>query len=566
MDHYSYGLALAAGIGSAALGYAGKRLYQYRKNRHNPQSLGIKVTRLQKQDTTEKKKKEKVKEKQNEYLFDVKQYLASFKEGTTTTTAQVSDESSTISAGGGVLARFEGKKQRSARILLTEFENLVETPIPNIGLLPEKNNLFVWHCNIVPQYGASKGAVFHFIIRIPDEYPESAPTAENCTPSAGYLYPFSSWDTTMSLSTEMQRIEQQLNVLTTDLTAQTKAVILPKVHHDSNKQAWPPVPKSGLLTMLTAKEDTFAEKKKKQLVCFYTKQNHEQAKLGLGITFNKNIRTGELQQIRCTQHLVSLKAFNRYKIRNIDRMNCTHWLPVYICPSHAPMRLVERAISLICTGTSDSFEPDQVLKVLPKLMNNLLVETATGVLPGVTGLRLYCLIHRLLLALNEQYPAIGKKATQFISDFIHNDAARHKNVTPNLGELITMLSITDLTWSDLKGAYYRESSVRNAYWIIKTHPQLDPEYKEKMRKKRLEELKEMKDDSSSIHEFEDEEEEEEISEEERIEKSFAVTRVGKQILAFQIFIQQNIAQPSNITRQQIAKQYDDFFWRSCRQY
>jgi len=181
------------------------------------------------------------------------------------------------------------------------------------------------------------------------------------------------------------------------------------------------------------------------------------------------------------------------------------------------------------------------------------------VLPGVTGLRLYCLIHRLLLALNEQYPAIGKKATQFISDFIHNDAARHKNVTPNLGELITMLSITDLTWSDLKGAYYRESSVRNAYWIIKTHPQLDPEYKEKMRKKRLEELKEMKDDSSSIHEFEDEEEEEEITEEERIEKSFAVTRVGKQILAFQIFIQQNIAQPSNITRQQIAKQYDDFF-------
>jgi Ran GTPase-activating protein (RanGAP) involved in mRNA processing and transport/ubiquitin-protein ligase len=511
-----------------------------RRLQHTPQSLNIKVTRVQKQDRQEKKKKEDDKFKQVEYLFDTKNYVKLLQENQ-------------------VIQICSDQQQRAARILFLEVESILENPVDGIGLLPRENNLFEWHANIRPLTGAGTKGVFHYIINIPSTYPDAAPQITQSTPlSYSYLlvqtvtYP--NWTKGLTLIDIMKDIQLLLTQAATEVHATNSLLETnTKIHHNAD-HPWPPVPKtSSILGSVIGKVETYEDKMKKELICFYTKQNFERTQLGLGINFSKNLRNGEIQSIHCSTKLVSIKAFNRYKIRNIDGLNYSHWLPVYINSTHAPMNLAERAISLICTETSDAFNPDMILLVLPKLMNTIIVDTMTNKLTEKAGLRLFCFVHRLLLAFEKKYPEISEKATTIIKGFIRDDAKRHKNETPNLGDLLALLPVTNIRWDDLKEAFYTESSARNVLHILKAYPKLDPEYKEKKARERQARI----DEGEAVSD--DESDDEELSDEDRILQSFAATRTGKQIMVFQVFFLNNIAQPQGFTREQIAKQYDDFY-------
>ena len=58
----------------------------------------------------------------------------------------------------------------------------------------------------------------------------------------------------------------------------------------------------------------------------------------------------------------------------------THFLPVYIDERHGEraMKLVERTLSLLCTGRDWEFRPSHVLEILPKLMSTMVVDLNNG--------------------------------------------------------------------------------------------------------------------------------------------------------------------------------------------
>lgn len=67
-----------------------------------------------------------------------------------------------------------------------------------------------------------------------------------------------------------------------------------------------------------------------ELVCFITKQTLRESTLGVGISLKKSVTTTEIKYVNPTMDLLSMRAFTKLKIRSsMDKVNFTHWLPLY---------------------------------------------------------------------------------------------------------------------------------------------------------------------------------------------------------------------------------------------
>ena len=58
-------------------------------------------------------------------------------------------------------------------------------------------------------------------------------------------------------------------------------------------------------------------------------------------------------------------------------------------------------------------------------------------------LQMYADVHRVLLAMAEDYPQIEREAVDTLKQFIENPRRRSRRNTPDLGDLIVYLSVTD---------------------------------------------------------------------------------------------------------------------------
>lgn len=110
---------------------------------------------------------------------------------------------------------------------------------------------------------------------------------------------------------------------------------------------------------------------------------------------------------------------------------------------------------------------DTVLKILPCLMNSMVVKTMQGQLhESIAALEGYVLFYHMLLAFAEAMPEIRQIVDKRIAKFLRNEWGRSKDNVPNLGEFIACLAISDkYTWEDVREAYILESFDRQVKWF-----------------------------------------------------------------------------------------------------
>lgn len=240
-----------------------------------------------------------------------------------------------------------------------------------------------------------------------------------------------------------------------------------------------------------------------------------------------------ITKITCRFDVLSYTAFHEDRVRHgVMNQRLTHWLPLYINATHAQKSasLVEKSISTICTGKADRFEPLLVLRVLPKIMCNMVVDMMSDTLhtssKALTG---YCAVHRLLLMFAQEYPEIVSVSNDIISHFVSHERNRHKQFVPNLGEFLPLLTIADYAWQDVREAYVAEYFDRSVLWLVKKYPQFKKQWPDPAVDKR------------------------------RAEKSFEGTRVGSRLLLFNVHFLQLVARPEECSLAEIAARYD----RTC---
>lgn len=87
---------------------------------------------------------------------------------------------------------------------------------------------------------------------------------------------------------------------------------------------------------------------------------------------------------------------------------------------------------------------------------------------------MFIYIHRLLILFLEKYPELKTTINEKIERFIEKPELRIKDETPNIGDLLVFLTVSEkYNWDDLKDSYLNEQLDRQVLWVLKEIPDLD---------------------------------------------------------------------------------------------
>jgi len=116
-----------------------------------------------------------------------------------------------------------------------------------------------------------------------------------------------------------------------------------------------------------------------------------------------------------------------------------------------------------------------VLEVLPKMLLTLVVDmTNESLHHSYKSIRMFIYIHRLLILFLEKYPELKTTINEKIERFIEKPELRIKDETPNIGDLLVFLTVSEkYNWDDLKDSYLNEQLDRQVLWVLKEIPDLD---------------------------------------------------------------------------------------------
>jgi len=153
-----------------------------------------------------------------------------------------------------------------------------------------------------------------------------------------------------------------------------------------------------------------------------------------------------------------------------SRKRINGWLPLYLNSAHwaAASALAPSAFSLITTQLNSAFQPLDALRVCCRLLVCVVVGFVhPDKMPKVpehrrataseAAVQMYCDVHRLLHEMANTYPEIKETVLTELHAFINDPEKRTRRKTPNLGDLMSYLSIVDeVSWEDLAPCFVPE--------------------------------------------------------------------------------------------------------------
>jgi len=200
-----------------------------------------------------------------------------------------------------------------------------------------------------------------------------------------------------------------------------------------------------------------------EMVCFHTKlrlTKDPKVVLGAGVSITRLPRTGEIRSVSTAMDLLSLQAYFRDGLRtSLSNEKFTHFLPLFFgVEREKTIYLLKKSLSMISTGSTKKFNPSQINEILPKTFLTLMVDiTGESIYNSNKSIRMMVYIHRLINLMYEEYPEERVKIEAIVEAFIKDKSNRIKDKTPNLGELLIYLTLSDkFKWTDIRDAFLEE--------------------------------------------------------------------------------------------------------------
>ena len=398
-------------------------------------------------------------------------------------------------------------KSFSLQRLMHDYNEITkqDVPIPGVSALPLDNDIYEWHGNVkASTNNVYKGAVLHFRISFPKDYPLSPPkvyllntqlTHPNVMPDRricldmfekdkGNYKGWKSGYTVLSILLQLQMFF--FDVEESFLTKENKKIIQENVNamaefkcsqckHRGSSNPYPEFPKvTEQNTKMT--EEQYKEAKKKEICCYHRKITFEEDTLGLGISISKIPRTGEIKGVIPRFDFIAFKTYTKERIRvafNGERF--THWFPLYFgIKKDLFLIRVTKAISMLAKGNTKEFKTDLILKVMPKFFNYICLNIMSEkVHNSCRAIEILIYVFRILIMFVQQYPELKTEVNKNLEDFIKNPEQRVKDKTPSLGDLLVMLSISDHKIEELLPAYISEQMDRQIFWILQELPEFE---------------------------------------------------------------------------------------------
>lgn len=375
-----------------------------------------------------------------------------------------------------------------------------------VSAAPLETNFFIWHGNLKAlTQNIYKGSVIHLEIKFEEQYPIKPPKINvlnynlkhpNIMPGGVLCLDmlevskekFKGWTsgyTVLSILLQLQNFffdaeDEFLKLEEKKEIAQSIKGInefnCMQCAHKGSSNPWPEFTKNeNQINILTL--DKYKEEKKKEYVCFHRKTTFEETPLGLGITIAKIPRSGEIKGIVSRLDYISLKSYTKEKLRkDMYGQSFTHWFPIYFgIKQDQFLHLCKRSISLISTGSTRNFSPDQIFKIIPKFFLSLVTDIVSeNVLNSSRSLKILIHTYRTILLLSEKYPEVLKDFESGVQKFIEDPASRHKDITSSLGDLLIYVTISRKhNLDELLPSYMQEQMDRQIFWMLEALPELE---------------------------------------------------------------------------------------------
>mmetsp|Transcript_819 Transcript_819/g.1380 ORF Transcript_819/g.1380 Transcript_819/m.1380 type:complete len:963 (-) Transcript_819:80-2968(-) len=258
------------------------------------------------------------------------------------------------------------------------------------------------------------------------------------------------------------------------------------------------------------------------LTCFHSLSTKADSVLGFPITYTTNPKTGSLDYVTSTFDILSLESFKSEGVRRtVWGEKFTSFLPIFLDKEHFDKglaTLISTCSKVVkegtrscrqqqssidqnwrrCKSSSDQSwrrcqnnetvkqepilesawtphtDPEMVLCVITKMMNTQVVLLMDkGVAVSDVALTGYCQLHRLLLGVVDKFPQLRALVRCRLDDFVKKPEKRVKKHTPSLGELLSLLSVSDTySWKSIAMIYIKESFDRSVLWACSRDPSL----------------------------------------------------------------------------------------------
>ena len=399
------------------------------------------------------------------------------------------------------------KKPFSLQRLMHDYDEITEQtiPIPGVSALPLDDNFYEWHGNVKAiANNPYKGAVLHFKFEFPSDYPLSPPTVYLL--NTGLLHPnvmpdrricldmfekdkggYKGWKsgyTVMSILLQLQMFffDVDENFLTNDAKKRIKDDLVQiaefkcsQCKHNGSSNPFPPF-KEITEQNVKLTQEQYKEEKKKEICCYHRKTNFEKGALGLGLSISKIPRTGEIKGITPRFDFIAFKTYTKERLRvafNGERF--THWFPLYFgVNKEKVLNSLKKSISMLAKGNTKEFNPNLILKVMPKFFNYICLNIMSEKVHNSSrAIEILIYVFRVMLLLEEAFPEIKAEANKNLEEFIKNPEQRIKEKTPSLGDLLVMLSLSDKKIEELLPSYIEEQMDRQIFWILQEIPEFE---------------------------------------------------------------------------------------------
>lgn len=399
-------------------------------------------------------------------------------------------------------------KSWAMKRLMKDLKEIEENTIPTVGVTarPTDKDIFTWRGNLRgPEGTPYNGGVFHIEIKFTELYPTEPPTIRLMTPlthpnvfgTSICLDMLSTTDRVLyqgwTSGYTVQSVLIQLQSFLFETPPKDKEEKIKEevklaneykdlsINHKGPLSPYPPFSTREKHLDNFLLDLTDSDLLEEEVVCFHTRLRLSKGEtvLGAGVTISRLPRTGEIRSVSTTLDLLSLQAYMKCGVRkSLSNEKFTHFLPLYFgLEKEKTIFFAEHALGLICKGSSRKFEKGQILEVLPKMILTLIVDiTSESLHHSYKSIRMLMYAHRLFTLLLEKYPELNEVIDEKLRKFIEEPESRIKDVTPNIGDLLVFLTVSQTyKWEDLKDAYLAEQMDRQVFWILKDIPELEKE-------------------------------------------------------------------------------------------
>lgn len=255
---------------------------------------------------------------------------------------------------------------------------------------------------------------------------------------------------------------------------------------------------------------------RRELRCFFLHVPLHETTLGIGIALDARTRT-----LFSDFDWLSMEAFDTHGIRlSIEKRSFHYFLPLAFSRSNFIRVLPEimKRLHTIDLGlreaegkierrtrrksnrrTGPPIKPYDSVEVLCRMMNTIVVALMkscddlssdhvlqtkqTLLFASEKAVTSYCLLLHLLMCLCRSQPEILSDVTIKLRQFIEVPKTRWKQSTPDLGELIVVITLVlimppvvksqPITWDLIRGKFLEEAVTRNVRWVLDAAPELE---------------------------------------------------------------------------------------------